>query len=112
MNGKYVSASHPDNEQVVVWGTPEWRAEMTEFFKEYRGWTFVLKPYAWWSDAWDHDHCICCGKAIAEPGAREDAISLAYSVSDQHPRGADYEWLCTECARELAPALELRLVNA
>lgn len=85
---------------------------MADFLKEYRGWTFTLKPYWRWSESWDHDHCICCGQAIAEPGLRDDAISTAYGVSDLHPRGADYEWLCPDCARELAPRLKLRLVDA
>lgn len=107
-----MSGSESENEDVVFWGTPEWRASLVDFFKEYRGWTFTLKSYWRWSETWDHDHCICCGTAIAEPGLREDAISRAYGVSDQHPRGADYEWLCPSCAHELAPGLDLRLVDA
>lgn len=93
-------------------GSPEWRAFMVDFFKEYRGWIFVPKPYQRWGEVWDHDHCVSCGQPIAEPGLRDDAISMAYGVSDQHPRGADYEWLCPYCARELADGLELRLVDA
>lgn len=80
--------------------------------RDYRGWTFTLKPYWRWSAEWDHDHCMACSQAIAEPGVRADAISKAYGVSDQHPRGADYDWLCPACAQELAPRLELRLVSA
>ena len=93
------------------WGSPEAWDGMADFLKEYRGWTFTLKPYWRWSESWDHDHCISCGQAIAEPGLRADAISVDYGVSELHPRGADYEWLCPDCARVLAPRLELRLVD-
>jgi hypothetical protein len=83
---------------------------MADMLADYRGMTFTLKAYRRWSEDWDHDHCVCCGQAIAEPGLRDDAVSIAYGVSEEHPRGADYDWLCADCAAELAPRLDLRLL--
>jgi hypothetical protein len=94
-----------------AWRDDRFRDSMTDFLKEYRGWTFEFKKYRRWREGWEHDHCIACGQVIAESGAREDAITEAYAVSDRHPRGAEYEWLCPPCAHMLASTLGLRLVG-
>ncbi len=103
--------STPNPLEQPEFGSPGHWASMVDFLKEYRGWTFELKTYRPWREGWEHDHCISCGQAIAEPGHRDDAISRAYAVSDQHPRGAEYEWLCPVCAHALAPLLDLNLLE-
>lgn len=111
MSGSFVPFDRPPNDP-PVWGSPEAWTEIEVMLAGYRGWTFTLKPYRRWSEAWDHDHCISCSCAIAEPGLRDDAIAVAYGVSAEHPNGEDYDWLCPACARELASRLQLRLVDA
>ena len=57
-------------------------------------------PYTRWSESWDHDHCAACWTKFAEfEGA--DIQREGYATCDDYPKGACYEWVCSDCFNDL-----------
>ena len=75
------------------------------------GYSLTLKPYGRPRADWDHDHCLACGQKIAETDMDGQAQTIGYAVGPQHPRGADYDWLCVDCAHELAAHMKWKLAG-
>jgi hypothetical protein len=71
------------------------------------GLSLHLRPYARWSDSWDHDHCAACWAKFAEFDGPE-IIHEGYATGADYPKGAGYEWVCPTCFADLASALRWR----
>jgi hypothetical protein len=82
----------------------QWRLDMGE---AWRGVRFERKVYRRWNDSWDHDHCLLCGRTLAE--AEEgyaDAQHEGYATTEDYVHGAEYSWLCVDCFEDAHEALE------
>ena len=70
------------------------------------GTTFLRRAYRAYSDSWDHDHCELCTAKLAESGSGaardDDVLTEGFATSAEHPRGADYHWVCEPCFRDFA----------
>jgi hypothetical protein len=71
------------------------------------GTAFVHKRYEAYSASWDHDHCEFCGVKLVEAGSAAaasaaDTSSQGWTTTDQHPRGANYHWVCDGCFEDFA----------
>lgn len=76
------------------------------------GTRFVRKRYRPYSNAWDHDHCECCGAKLVDPDSSEanrklaavapDVITEGYATTAEHEKGADYYWICPTCFADFA----------
>ena len=77
----------------------DWRlAQLEEQFPYLRGLRFRKIKYRAASAEWDHDHCAGCRAKFAEfDSATEVIYPEGYASCADHPRGAEYEWVCTEC---------------
>jgi hypothetical protein len=85
----------------------DWRLEMVQGAE---GYSWTLKSYRQPRPDWDHDHCLACGQKIAETEMDGQAQTSGYAVGDEHPRGADYDWLCVDCAEQLATGMKWKLL--
>ena len=83
----------------------DWRRMGQEKFLP-PGTTFVRRPYRAYSDSWDHDHCEFCGTKLVESGSPTarlaDVLTQGFTTTAEHPRGADYHWVCEPCFRDFA----------
>jgi len=75
----------------------QWRIDNANHLQNVR-WQF--RRYARWSENWDHDHCAACWAKFAE-FAGLDIQHEGYATSDDYPKGAGYEWVCTTCFNDL-----------
>lgn len=81
------------------------------------GTAFVLKPYRRYSDSWDHDHCEFCMARFIEPGTEAEwegdthvQVTRGYAITEEHPKGADYYWVCKPCFDQFAAEYGFRVV--
>ncbi len=78
--------------------TKDWRLQHLETQPYLRGVTFVRKPYKAPRLGWEHDHCVACWATFAEPEIKgPDIIHDGYATTADFVRGADYDWVCSEC---------------
>jgi hypothetical protein len=76
--------------------------------------TLVRKRYyAPYSDRWEHDHCEFCSvkfmAAAAERSAEaggETVLAEGYTTTAEHPKGADYYWICEPCFNDFKDRFE------
>jgi len=81
----------------------DWRLENLETNPDLLGAKFVRKPYRAYRPDWEHDHCAGCWARLIEPGVEiegEPSLHEGYAVTEEYPRGADYEWVCPSCFAE------------
>jgi hypothetical protein len=87
-----------DSEGLVI-GDPnkQWRVDNA---RHLTGLRLEFRPYTRWSESWDHDHCAACWTKFAEfEGA--DIQREGYATCDDYPKGACYEWVCSDCFNDL-----------
>ncbi len=74
----------------------------------YEGFSWQLKSYREPHPDWDHDHCAACSRKLMQE-ADGEADAEGYAVGPEHPQGEDYEWLCVDCAQQLAVRMNWNL---
>jgi hypothetical protein len=82
----------------------DWRLDNA---RHLGGLTLHFRPYARWSESWDHDHCAACRIKFAEFDGPE-TIHEGYATGPDYPKGAGYEWVCPTCFADLASELGWR----
>jgi hypothetical protein len=92
-------SDNPDN---------QWRIDNAQHLKGLR---LQFRPYARWSESWDHDHCAACWKKFAESEG-EDIQHEGYATGDDYPRGACYEWVCSDCFNALKNEMQWTAVDS
>jgi hypothetical protein len=75
----------------------DWRVDNAQHLK---GFTLHFKKYTRWSETWDHDHCAGCWAKFAEVDG-PDIQHQGYATGPDYPKGANYDWVCEDCFREL-----------
>jgi len=83
------------------------------------GTALMFKRYRAWSKTWEHDHCLFCFAKFMDPNFSEahrrfieehdNVLSEGYTTIDEHPRGADYHWVCAQCVEDFVEEFELRV---
>jgi hypothetical protein len=93
--------------------TKDWRLQHLETQPYLRGVSFVRKPYRAPRPRWDHDHCVACWAKLAEPGYLEnpDIVPEGYATTAEFVRGADYDWVCSECFHQFRELMEWKEVR-
>jgi hypothetical protein len=97
-------------------GNADWRLMGQEaYLKEA---ALVRKPYRAYSETWDHDHCEFCGVTFIDPTRSdadrkhgEEVLTEGYATTAEHPRGADYYWICPKCFDDFAERFRWRAVG-
>ena len=87
----------------------DWRLENLESNPLLRGARFIRKPYRMYAPNWDHDHCAGCWVKFMEIGTdspHETILHEGFEVTDDYPKGAEYEWVCPSCFEEFGQAME------
>jgi hypothetical protein len=94
-------------------GDGDWRLTNQEAY--LKGATLVRKPYRAYSETWDHDHCVFCWATFIDPTGSDvspkyvdehpDVLTEGYATTADHPRGADYYWICSDCFDDFAQPL-------
>lgn len=80
----------------------DWRLDNLKMWPELRGLSWVRKPYSAYRPDWDHDHCAACNKTLAELGVEgEYLVHEGYATTSDYEKGADYEWVCSDCFRDI-----------
>jgi hypothetical protein len=89
----------------------DWRLTNQEQYLQ--GATLVRKPYRAYSDTWEHDHCEFCLAKFVEAGSESqpDARIEGYATTADHPKGADYHWICPACFDDFAEMFGWRVVD-
>ena len=94
--------------RTVVVNDDDWRLAGQESYLQ--GVTLELKAYRRWSESWDHDHCEFCWVKLVEPADAADepgeVLSEGYATTAEHPDGAEYHWICTQCFDDFAERFE------
>src|SRR5437899_7472260 len=79
----------------------DWRLMGQERYLQ--GATLGWKPYARWSETWDHDHCAFC-HAEFDTSPECDALRAGYAVAAHTVSGRqfpdDYHWICPDCYQD------------
>ncbi len=91
----------------------DWRLTNQEAY--LKGAALARRPYTARGEGWDHDHCEFCWATLMDADAPErdpDALSEGYATTAEHPRGADYHWVCPSCFDDFAAMFGWRVVDA
>jgi hypothetical protein len=98
---------------------PDWRLSGQERFLQ--GAELVRKPYRAFSETWEHDHCAFCWATFMDPAFSEkhrkyveehpEVLTEGYATTADHPRGADYHWICPDCFADFADRFGWRTSN-
>jgi hypothetical protein len=83
------------------------------------GTAWALKPYRRYTETWDHDHCEFCQAKFIEAGTESEwegdghaHVTRGYAINDEHPKGADYYWVCEPCFADFAAEYGWRIASA
>jgi hypothetical protein len=100
-------------------GDADWRLTGQEGY--LKGALVVRKPYLAYSDTWNHDHCSFCWATFAEPDEVDafrgdpadprEVLTEGYATTSDHPRGADYYWICPRCFDDFVDRFGWRVVD-
>jgi len=86
----------------------QWRIDNAWHLKGQR---LQFRPYTRWSESWDHDHCAACWTKFAEfEGA--DVQHEGYATGDDYPKGACYEWVCSDCFKALRDEMQWTVTDS
>lgn len=76
------------------------------------GTVFEWKAYHPYSDTWTHDHCEFCWATFMDPTfsaqhrthveENPGHQTEGYATTDEAPRGAEYNWVCSTCWDDFA----------
>jgi hypothetical protein len=83
----------------------DWRLD---FCKHLRG---VRLRHAKWVQPhpdWDHDHCAACWRKFSDRIA-PDVQHEGFATCEDYKYGADYDWVCEQCFRELKDVMGWRI---
>ena len=69
-----------------------------------------FQPYVRWSKTWDHDYCAACMVKFMEADG-PDIQREGYATTAEYPRGARYEWVCSECFADLKDDMQWSAVR-
>ena len=86
------------------------------------GTALVLTPYKARSPTWEHEHCLFCFAKFMDPSFSEahrrlvaedpEILTEGYTTTDEHEQGAEWHWVCPQCAGDFGEELGLRLEPA
>jgi hypothetical protein len=75
----------------------DWRIDNAQHLK---GLTLHFRQWKSSRPDWDHDHCAACSAKLAGFDA-PDVRRSGYATGDDYPKGAGYDWVCSDCFRDL-----------
>jgi hypothetical protein len=83
------------------------------------GTTLVFKRYQARSEAWEHEHCRFCFTTFMDPDfseahrrfieEHEEVLTEGYTTTEEHERGGDGHWVCSQCVADFAQEFGLRV---
>lgn len=85
----------------------DWRWQNLQTQPALKGLPLRRVRYSTYSSEWDHDHCSGCWAKFMELDPPEGTVlHEGYTTSSDHPRGADYWWVCPTCFDDFKDAME------
>jgi hypothetical protein len=95
----------------------DWRLTNQESY--LKGASLIRKPYRAYSEEWEHDHCEFCWAKFMDPAYTDEhrafieqhpeVLTEGYATTDEHPKGADYHWICPACFDDFVEAFGWRV---